>query len=84
MCHDADGLAEFQRSLWHDEQSLGCDALARWLLGRSAVALATGMSALEIGSDIGASIRNPAHYCGVYGHKPTYGVVPYRGHLLAR
>jgi amidase len=50
--------------------------------GGSAAALATGMSALEIGSDIGASIRNPAHYCGVYGHKPTYGVVPYRGHLM--
>ncbi len=50
--------------------------------GGSAVALATGMSALEIGSDIGASIRNPAHYCGVYGHKPTYGVVPMRGHFL--
>lgn len=48
--------------------------------GGSAVALATGMSALEIGSDIGASIRNPAHYCGVCGHKPTYGVVPMRGH----
>ena len=50
--------------------------------GGSAAALAAGMSALEIGSDIGASIRNPAHYCGVYGHKPTYGVVPYRGHLM--
>lgn len=50
--------------------------------GGSAVALATGMSAIEIGSDIGASIRNPAHYCGVYGHKPTWGVVPYQGHLL--
>ncbi len=50
--------------------------------GGSAVALATGMSALELGSDIGASIRNPAHYCGVYGHKPTWGVVPYRGHFL--
>ena len=50
--------------------------------GGSAVALASGMSALEIGSDIAASIRNPAHYCGVYGHKPTYGVVPYRGHSL--
>ncbi len=49
--------------------------------GGSAAALASGMSALEIGSDIGASIRNPAHYCGVYGHKPTYGVVPYRGHF---
>ena len=50
--------------------------------GGSAVALATGMSALEIGSDIGASIRNPAHYCGVYGHKPTFGIVPMRGHAL--
>ncbi|MGH6853944.1 MAG: amidase [Aestuariivirga sp.] len=50
--------------------------------GGSAAALASGMSALEIGSDIGASIRNPAHYCGVYGHKPTWGVVPNRGHHL--
>ncbi len=50
--------------------------------GGAAAALATGMSALEIGSDIGASIRNPAHYCGVFGHKPTYGVVSYRGHGL--
>jgi len=33
--------------------------------GGSAAALATGMSSLEFGSDIGASIRNPAHYCGV-------------------
>ncbi len=51
--------------------------------GGSAVALATGMSALEIGSDIGASLRNPAHYCGVYAHKPTYGVVAYTGQLLS-
>ncbi|MEO1190639.1 MAG: amidase [Pseudomonadota bacterium] len=47
--------------------------------GGSAVSLATGMAALEIGSDIGASIRNPAHYCGVCGHKPTFGIVPLRG-----
>ena len=39
-------------------------------------------TALELGSDIGASIRNPAHYCGVYGHKPTWGVVPMEGHQL--
>ena len=50
--------------------------------GGSAAALAAGFCALELGSDIGASIRNPAHYCGVFGHKPTYGVVPMRGHLL--
>ncbi len=50
--------------------------------GGSAAALAAGMSALEVGSDIGASIRNPAHYCGVYGHKPTWGVVSQQGHEL--
>ena len=50
--------------------------------GGSAAALAAGLTALELGSDIGASIRNPAHYCGVYGHKPTWGVVPIEGHQL--
>ncbi len=50
--------------------------------GGSAAALAAGMTALELGSDIGASIRNPAHYCGVYGHKPSWGVVPLAGHEL--
>ncbi|ETW98814.1 MAG: amidase [Candidatus Entotheonella factor] len=47
--------------------------------GGSAAALAAGLTGLEAGSDIGASIRNPAHYCGVYGHKPTYGIVSPRG-----
>jgi amidase len=51
--------------------------------GGSAAALAAGLSALEAGSDIGSSIRNPAHYCGVWGHKPTYGVVSPQGHALA-
>ena len=50
--------------------------------GGSAAALAAGLTALELGSDIGASIRNPAHYCGVYGHKPTWGVVPQQGQQL--
>jgi amidase len=48
--------------------------------GGSAAALASGFSALEIGSDIGGSIRMPAHYCGVWGHKPSFGLVPGRGH----
>jgi amidase len=50
--------------------------------GGSAAALAAGLTGLEAGSDIGASIRNPAHYCGVYGHKPTYGIVSIRGQAL--
>ena len=47
--------------------------------GGSAAALAAGLTGLEFGSDIGASIRNPAHYCGVFGHKPSFGIVPARG-----
>lgn len=50
--------------------------------GGSAAAMAAGLSGLEMGSDIGGSIRNPAHYCGVFGHKPTWGVLPMRGHAL--
>jgi len=49
--------------------------------GGAAAALACGMSALEVGSDIGSSIRNPAHYCGVYGLKPTWNVLSMQGHL---
>src|SRR5947208_14437347 len=50
--------------------------------GGSAAALAAGLTALEAGSDIGSSIRNPAHFCGVYGHKPTWGIVPRPGQAL--
>jgi len=50
--------------------------------GGSAAALSAGFCALEAGSDIGGSIRNPAHFCGVYGHKPTWGIVPMAGHEL--
>ncbi len=48
--------------------------------GGASAALAAKMTPLEIGSDIGGSIRVPAHFCGVYGHKPTFGLVPGRGH----
>jgi amidase len=49
--------------------------------GGAAAAVATGLTALEFGSDIGGSIRTPAHFCGIYGHKPTWGIVPSRGHI---
>ena len=49
--------------------------------GGAAAAVAAGLTPFELGSDIGGSIRIPAHFCGVYGHKPTYGLVPMQGHL---
>ncbi len=51
--------------------------------GGAAAALAAGLTALEFGSDIAGSIRVPAVYCGVWGHKPSYGIVPMRGHGMA-
>ena len=48
--------------------------------GGAAAALAAGLAGLETGSDIGGSIRNPAHFCGVFGHKPTWNLLPPRGH----
>ncbi|WP_181770859.1 amidase [Amycolatopsis pittospori] len=47
--------------------------------GGSAAALASGFGALSIGSDIGGSLRTPAHFCGVYAHKPTLGLAATRG-----
>ncbi|MFJ5303620.1 amidase [Streptomyces sp. NPDC088350] len=47
--------------------------------GGSAAALACGFGALSIGSDIGGSLRTPAHFCGVYAHKPTLGLAATRG-----
>ena len=49
--------------------------------GGSAAALAAGYVPLALGSDLGGSLRVPAHFCGVYAHKPTFGVVPARGHV---
>jgi amidase len=49
--------------------------------GGAAAALAAGLTALELGSDIAGSIRLPSSWCGVCGHKPTWGIVPQRGHL---
>ncbi|MFI1071235.1 amidase [Streptomyces puniciscabiei] len=47
--------------------------------GGSSAALASGFGALSIGSDIGGSLRTPAHFCGVYAHKPTLGLAADRG-----
>lgn len=49
--------------------------------GGAAAALASGMTPLELGSDIGGSIRTPSSACGVFGLKPTWGIIPNRGYL---
>lgn len=49
--------------------------------GGGAAALAAGFAYLELGSDIGGSIRTPCHFCGLYGLKPTLNVVPPQGHI---
>jgi amidase len=48
--------------------------------GGSAAALAAGYGQLSLGSDIGGSLRVPAFHCGIYAHKPTFALVPSRGH----
>jgi amidase len=77
------GLADFQayndiygttNNPWDLDRSPGGSS------GGSAAALAAGFGQLSFGSDIGGSLRVPAHFCGVYVHKPTFGLVPVRGY----
>ena len=63
------------RSPWNPERTPGGSS------GGAAAALAAGLTPLELGSDVAGSIRTPAHFCGVYGHKPSSGLVPTRGHI---
>jgi amidase len=48
--------------------------------GGSSAALAAGYGALSLGSDIGGSLRVPGFHCGIYAHKPTFALLPSRGH----
>lgn len=63
------------RNPWDPARSTGGSS------GGAAAALAAGLTPLELGSDLGGSIRQPAAFCGVFGHYPTHGLVPARGHL---
>jgi amidase len=48
--------------------------------GGSSAAVAAGYGALSLGSDLAGSLRVPAFHCGIFAHKPTYGLAPLRGH----
>jgi amidase len=52
--------------------------------GGSPAVLAAGLTGIDAGSDLAGSIRNPAHYCGVFGLKPTWGVITPKGQALPR
>ena len=60
---------------WNEDRTSGGSS------GGAAAALAAGFTALEVGSDLGGSIRTPSHSCGVYGLKPTFGIISVHGHL---
>jgi amidase len=60
---------------WHADRVPGGSS------GGAAAAVAAGLSSFEIGTDIGGSIRIPSSYCGVFGHKPSFGIVPSSGYL---
>jgi len=60
---------------WNPERLAGGSS------GGAAVSLAAGLTALELGSDIGGSTRNPAHYNSIFGMRPTWGTIPIRGHI---
>jgi len=62
------------RNPWNLDRTAGGSS------GGEAAAIAAGLSPLGVGSDLGGSIRLPAHYCGVVGLKPTHGRVPLTGH----
>jgi Asp-tRNA(Asn)/Glu-tRNA(Gln) amidotransferase A subunit family amidase len=59
---------------WNPERTAGGSS------GGEAAAIAAGLSPLGVGSDVGGSIRAPAHYCGIVGLKATHGRIPLTGH----
>jgi len=63
------------RNPWDTERTPGGSS------GGSAAAVAAGLTSFKLGTDIGGSVRSPAGFCGVFGHKPSFGIVPQHGYL---
>ena len=77
-CQDiqtSNGLFGTTRNPYDPERTAGGSS------GGPAAAVATGLSALELGSDLAGSLRLPAHYCGVHALRPSHGIVATRGHI---
>lgn len=78
VCHRP---AELQRAVRRHPQPPRSGPDAGGSSGGAAAALAAGFTPLEVGSDLAGSIRTPAHFCGVFGHKPSRALVSFRGHI---
>jgi amidase len=75
--HTDSDLHGLTRNPWHPGRTAGGSS------GGEAVALATGMSPLGLGNDLGGSLRNPANCCGIASIKPSAGRVPHASYLPA-
>ncbi len=79
----ADGAQTVNRVFGRTNNPWNVDCTSGGSSGGSAAAVAAGLSHLDVGSDIAGSIRLPAHFCGVYGLKPTGGRIPIKGHIAS-
>ncbi|WP_308120125.1 amidase family protein [Streptomyces bambusae] len=75
------GPPDLQRAVRHHPQPARLPADGRRVLRRLGRSGRRCLSPLDLGSDLGGSLRLPAHYCGVHSLRTTYGTVPNRGHL---
>jgi amidase len=74
-CQTCNPMFGTTRNPWNLDRAVGGSS------GGAAAAVAAGLTGFDVGSDLGGSIRNPAGYCGVFGLRPSFGIIPTRGHV---